>query len=186
MLIGLNGFKGVGKDTVGQILVEQYDYERLAFADKVKEVASALFDLQPATAWDFHKNERHSVIELNFNGGTRRTFTVRHFLQRIGTEMGRNVFGQDFWVDLVLPSESDYDGRNIVVTDARFDNELRRIKELGGYNVRILRSGFDGDNHASEQKPDVRLIDYFIHNDGSFEDLRDEVDTTIVAINDAN
>ena len=43
-IIGIVGKKGSGKDTAGEYLIEKYGYVRFAFADKVKEVASALFN----------------------------------------------------------------------------------------------------------------------------------------------
>ena len=41
-LVGLSGYAQVGKDTVGKILVEKYGFERVSFADKLREVLYAL------------------------------------------------------------------------------------------------------------------------------------------------
>ena len=45
MIIALFGPPGAGKDTVGKILVEQYAYRRVAFADKVRELAAKVREL---------------------------------------------------------------------------------------------------------------------------------------------
>jgi cytidylate kinase len=37
MIIGLTGYAQSGKDTVAKILVENYGYTRVAFADKIRE-----------------------------------------------------------------------------------------------------------------------------------------------------
>ena len=37
MIIGLTGYAQSGKDTVAKILVENYGFTRIAFADKIRE-----------------------------------------------------------------------------------------------------------------------------------------------------
>ena len=44
MIIGLSGYARSGKDTVAQVLVEKYGFQRIAFADKIREF---LYDLNP-------------------------------------------------------------------------------------------------------------------------------------------
>jgi adenylate kinase family enzyme len=43
-VIGICGFIGCGKGTVGDILVEQYGFTKISFADRLKDTASTLFD----------------------------------------------------------------------------------------------------------------------------------------------
>lgn len=43
MIIAICGFKGSGKDTMGNILVEKYGYVKLAFASVLKDVISIIF-----------------------------------------------------------------------------------------------------------------------------------------------
>lgn len=195
LLIGLNGFKGVGKDTVGKILIDEYGFRRMAFADKLKEAAAALLGLH-APVFDSWKNDPEVKIVVIRETGNHifprviTHMTFRDFLKRFGTEMGRMVFGADFWIDLVLPYKEPstamadrwYRG-NTVVTDARFENEMFRIRQLGGYNIRIERPGYEGDNHLSEQKPPQWLIDYTIHNDGTKDTLLSKVASAIRYIN---
>lgn len=192
MLIGLNGQKLSGKDTVGTILVENYDFNRVAFADKLKQAAAALMNcsIHEVDKWKDY-DPAYVIVYTTSTGDLsgktykerKASFTWREFLQRFGTEMGRDVFGEDFWVDHCLLNpmkdripEGWADKVDIVVTDARFNNELKRIKDLGGYNFRINRPGLNGgDRHSSEALPDMTLIDGFIQNDGTIEHLRGEV-----------
>ena len=44
MIIGLSGYAQVGKDTVAQILVEEYGYSRIGFADIIR---NACYRLNP-------------------------------------------------------------------------------------------------------------------------------------------
>ena len=44
MIIGLCGLIGSGKGTVADILVDEHKFEKISFADKVKDAVSVLFD----------------------------------------------------------------------------------------------------------------------------------------------
>ena len=191
MLIGLNGLKGSGKDTVGSYLVDRYGFEQLSFAAKLKESAAALFNVDPKM-WETWKNdptmrvmlykaEEYEPWEVESDGDPDHyinTISVRKFLQRYGTEAHRSVFGSDFWVDQAL--EGIDPNKNHIFTDARFENELQRIKSLGGYNVQILRPELTNqDSHASEIPPPLHMIDYVISNSGDFEFLYSRVDDFI-------
>lgn len=43
MIIGLCGAQGVGKDTIGDILVSEYGFTKITFAAALKDVVSILF-----------------------------------------------------------------------------------------------------------------------------------------------
>lgn len=181
MLVGLNGFKGSGKDTVGNYLVEEYGFERLSFAAKLKDSAAALFNIDPIL-WEVWKNDPDARVVLSNRAGkilNRTTpISVREFLQRYGTEAHRDIFGQDFWIDYAVKGIDP--NKNYVFTDARFENELTKIKQLGGYNAQVVRSSVNNeDTHVSEVPPPLHLIDYKIENDHGFAELWDRVDEFI-------
>ena len=58
---------------------------------------------------------------------------LRRLLQRMGTEVGRELFGQDFWVELAMRK---LDGPT-VFTDCRFPNEYWALAAAGFTFVRI-------------------------------------------------
>jgi hypothetical protein len=189
MLVGLNGFKRVGKDTVGDYLVERYGFQRLKFAALLYESASKLFGI-PVSLLEKYKDHPDATVTISFPEGTI-TLSFRQFLQRYGTEAHRDVFGQDFWVDQLLDAPRPYNidsaeyhaltgellsTTRYVITDARFENELRTIIAKGGYNIRIERDTEESDTHVSEEMPPLDLIHYFIDNSDSFEFLYDQVD----------
>ncbi len=183
MLIGLNGLKGSGKDTAGSYLVDEWGFERLSFAAKLKESAASLFNIDPEL-WEELKNDDTAFVQLGRNTGpfdpTKNisSISVRVFLQRYGTEAHRDVFGTDFWVDHALKGVDP--NKNYVFTDARFENELQRIKSLGGYNLQVVRPGLSSsDSHASEIPPPSYLIDYSVDNDGDFQRLHEQLDDFI-------
>lgn len=51
MLIGLAGNIGVGKDTIGEILVNSHGFKRTSFAKELKNLAEDLFKFDDKTLW---------------------------------------------------------------------------------------------------------------------------------------
>lgn len=181
MLIGLNGKLKSGKDTTFGIIKELHPHaEQISFAAKLKQSAAAALGIDLETL-DHLKNNEDIYFELKNYSDTKDipqvyNFNVRQYLQRVGTEAGRNVFGEDFWVDITLPSSTDHTGRLLVVTDMRFPNEIDRVIELGGFTVRVNRfTETEHGGHPSEQDIPDELIDYGLDNTGSMKDLKKSV-----------
>lgn len=158
-LVGLSGFAGVGKDTLAQAL-EPYGFERVAFADKVKQMA---LRLDPELAGRVAAGADLETLKRSSLG-------VRAWLQAIGMVV-REVLHEDAWVDAVLGS-LDPRGR-YVISDVRFRNEAARIRSSGGLLVRVERPGFGPANdHVSERdlanRDDWDLV---VQNTGSLEEV---------------
>lgn len=153
----------------------------MSFSEKLKESAAALFDIDPLF-WEEFKNRPDAYVKIesaSFSGArdikTRARVSVREFLQRYGTEAHRDIFGYDFWVDHAIKGIDP--NKNYVFTDARFENELAKIKTLDGYNAQITRDDLiNDDRHVSEVPPPMHLIDYQIINSYGLTELWKEVD----------
>lgn len=168
MLIGLSGYARSGKDTVAELLCLNYGYKRVSFADPMRQ---ALYVLSPKIdnivrlseyvddyGWDVAKQNQE----------------VRRLLQVFGTEVGRKMFGLDFWIDIALKDLSG--DTQVVISDVRFPNEADAIAKLGGSVWRINRKNHSAVNgHASEHAMDNYMFSHFIYNDGTLDDLSDEV-----------
>lgn len=188
MLIGITGCKGAGKNTAADFLD---GYTQLGFADKLKEAVANLFGMHLSRV---NELKEFGQIELMIDRGypknttshyTRRQFSGREFLQRFGTEMARNTFGQDFWVDQWEAAYNDVTVNGptpVVVTDVRFPNEAIRIKMLDGAVIEIVRPGHEPDGHKSEEPLPDGLIDIRIYNNGTLDDLRTKVLATVEAL----
>jgi hypothetical protein len=91
-----------------------------------------------------------------------------------GTEVGRQMFGENFWVDIALNGIKE---TNAVITDVRFRNEADAIKKAGGQVWRINRNGIGPvTDHSSEVDLDKYDFDYVIDNDFSVSDLNGIID----------
>jgi hypothetical protein len=173
MIIGISGYAKTGKDTLGQVLVEKYGFERRAFADKLKEAALAL---NPIIFTG--RVERLSSIVARMGWGEAKEFReVRQTLQRMGTEMGREAIDPDIWVtameNTMRRTITGQVTKNYVVTDVRFMNEANWIiHRQHGKVLRIERPGVGPANdHISETGLDGYPFSGKIVNDGTIDDL---------------
>lgn len=181
MIIGLTGKLESGKDTIADYLVEKYGFDKVGFADELYRGVCGLFgiDLEIAQAW---KNPDYGIkVEITgLVSGTKLEygeFTWREFLQRFGTEMARECWDEDFWIDrferkYLEDSASDF----LVVKDVRYNNEALCLGSHGGTIWEVLRPGKDGDSHESEAGIDERHIDGEIMNNASLEELYETLD----------
>lgn len=175
-VIGLIGKKRSGKDTFAQVLVDEFGYRRVAFADPLRAVALAAdpyvrieadeFGPVGFTGAVFPQQTHHRLSFVVDAVGWERAKAardVRRFLQRLGSEGIRSIAPM-FWVDTALRTIADTDAP-VVVTDVRFPNEANALRALGGTLVRIVRPGTDtADAHASETALDAYVEDYRVNN----------------------
>lgn len=192
MLIGLTGKAGSGKDTACQLIrgyfAGERSFERRAFADKLKISAARNFypTCTQEDGLDFcnwlKENEEHRIQVVD-NGEIVSDISGRQFLQRYGTEAHREVFGQEFWLDAILPSKNSSYGlyNDVIVTDVRFPNEADRVHECGGVVWEIIRRDEDTDSHASEASLPRHMVDKVFKNNRTKEELREKL---IKAVNE--
>ena len=95
MIIGLSGYAQSGKDTVAKTLVEQYGFTRVAFADKIRQLAQ---EVNPLVGDSIHLNEL--LDEYGWDVAKQNPY-VRQFLQQLGVG-ARKLFGEEFWIKEAL------------------------------------------------------------------------------------
>jgi len=177
-IIGLSGWARSGKDTVADCLVAEHGYTKLSFAAPMKE---ALYRLNPRITVNNVSNTALQVgIDVyGWEEIKEHSPDVRGLLQRFGTEVGREMFGQNFWVDQAIKSVPD--GAKVVVADVRFPNEADAIKALNGKVFRVHRDGvYAANDHISEHALDNYDFDGVIENNGSIEYLKSLVERSIL------
>ena len=140
-IIGITGLAGSGKDTIGDIITNNFkDWEKMSFASHLKDVTALLFGmdrkmLAGETPEDRAKREQPDEFWSNKMG---KDFTPRYALQFLGTNLLRNQLHQNIWVDC-LERKILNSKKNIVITDVRFPNEINMIKSIGGEIWRVER-----------------------------------------------
>ena len=162
-IIGINGLIGAGKDTIADYLVEQHGFKKLKFADRLKDAAAELFNLDRAmlegntiesrewreTKLDFWSEEMNIDV------------TPRYIIQKFGTECMRNGFYDSIWLAIVKKELLENPNQDYVIADVRFPNEGDLIKSFGGEVWRVVKDGNpEWWNYFSRKnrRPDLRSV----------------------------
>jgi hypothetical protein len=174
-IIALSGWARSGKDTVADYLVEHHGYTKVSFADPIRK---ALYTLNPeirdisGLVYTFKQAADLFGWEL-----MKEYFpTYRDLMQRMGTEVGRDMFGEDFWVQQALKSIEP--GQKVVLSDCRYRNEADAVRSADGVVWRVEREGnYSANDHASERDLDAYLFDLILFNDEGIEELYVDVES---------
>ena len=184
------GLIGTGKDTVADILVNNYNFIKVSFADKLKDGVATVFSwdremLEGTT--DESRTWREQKDEF-WSRETNEHITPRLVLQMFGTDCMRNGFYNGIWVSIVKQQIINNPNKNFVIPDVRFPNEAKMIKEVNGEVWRICRGqdpqwfiSYVKDNivptdvHESEWQWAKLDFDCVIHNNDTIIDLKNQV-----------
>jgi hypothetical protein len=167
MIIGLSGYAQSGKDTVAELLCLNYGYKRMSFAQPMRD---AIYTLNPMVEGG---NRVADLVDEYGWDVAKANPEVRRLLQVFGTDVGRQQFGENFWVQQAFDK---LESTKIVFSDVRFPNEAHEIQQYGGQVWRINRHNHAPVNgHKSEHAMDNFMFKQVIYNDGSLDDLSDEV-----------
>jgi len=216
MIIGVSGYSGSGKDTVGaiiqyinfpnpkfsieevcakyaeyeELLDEESGWEIRKFAGKLKDIASHLtgIDIEDFEDQEFKKTNLGKEWWTTCDEGYQ-PMTVRDFLQKLGTDALRMGLHDNVWVNALMADYTHtgrygydenkdpiHDYPNWIITDVRFPNEAKAIKDKGGIIIRIDRPGVNPiNNHPSEVGLDDWKFDYRIANVSDVYTLKETV-----------
>ena len=98
------------------------------------------------------------------------SISARQIMQIFGTEVCREIWGQDVWINAMRRRIDKSQAAWILVTDCRFQDEIDAIKEMNGkvWKINGPQRGDDFakiDNHSSEKVMDFTTnFDYTIYN----------------------
>lgn len=206
MIIGISGLvldrngdplraEGAGKTSFASALV-RYDFVPVACADLLKRMVRDLFG--------FSNNQVFGDISEKERVDPRYGFSPRYALQKVGTEVCREVY-EDAWVNYAIKTarelldhptgrryvarigviddldEPQYPIKGVAIHDIRFPNELRAIKKAGGYMVRVVRFSEEPPQQGLGHASSVSLLgvpnseyDVIVPNTGTLRALYDE------------
>lgn len=198
------GQLGVGKDTLSDYLADKLNtpcksgckntckpWVRRAFANAVKDIYCESFGVDRNFIEEWKRNSDPPPGMM---------MNVRQALQMIGD--GFRKVKPDIWIDIALR----FDGRQII-SDLRYINEAKAVKQKNGINILMFREGFLNDdpnkseaelrplveyciNHVSEGVIDLantkvhpiglEYFDMFILNNHGKEELYDKIDNLVI------
>lgn len=204
MIIGICGFIGSGKDTIADYLVNLHGFRRESFANSLKDAVAQMFGWD-RTMLEGRTKQSREWREQRDEWWSQRLgmeITPRKVLQHLGTNVLRVGFHDDIWI-ASLENKLRGIQDDVVITDCRFPNEIKAIREAGGIVVRVVRGaepewynaaesvnrGPDGNAswsvskvklermgiHASETSWVGTDFDAVLDNNGTLDDLYQQV-----------
>ena len=200
MIIGVCGFIGSGKDTIADYLTNFHGFRRESFANTLKDAVAHVFGWDRTMLEGRTKQAREWREQVDPWWAERLdmpNLTPRWVLQYWGTEVCRKAFHNDIWI-ASLENKLRNSKDDIVISDCRFPNEIKSIKNAGGQIVWVRRGTLPdwyddainmnaGDRnmsyaisserirrlgiHASETAWVGTKFDHIFDNNGSIDDL---------------
>lgn len=161
-IIALCGRKRSGKDTAAKAL-RCFGYKQIAFAEPLKAMLVGFLVASGMTRdnahFEVYDADREAPLhELNGR-------SVRHALQTLGTEWGRDLMHPALWRDATMRAIAAQPDRRFVISDLRFPNEAMAVHGAGGVIVRIDRLDYaPRDVHISEKHIETLPVDHVIQN----------------------
>jgi hypothetical protein len=135
------GFIGSGKDTIADYLTNFHGFRRESFANSLKDAVAQVFGWDRTMLEGRTKTAREWREQVDPWWAERLNMpnlTPRWVLQYWGTEVCRRAFHDDIWI-ASLENKLRNSKDDIVISDCRFPNEIKSIKEAGGIVVRVVR-----------------------------------------------
>lgn len=209
LVIGVGGRLTAGKDVFADHLVEQHGFVKLGMSDVLAEALRRLNPWIPITTpkkpkkwigalfswlsrgdigagdayvtfWRYQEFlEQEGYVEAKKND------EVRRLLQVLGTEVGRQLLGENIWVDALKKKILEVAGDNpVILTGIRYPNELDMITKIGwantfespdvaGVTVWVDRPGLSSSsNHSSEGSVKPEDFEYVLTNDKDLQALQ--------------
>jgi hypothetical protein len=226
LLVGFHGVKRSGKDTAATYLQEwasgrSLSFCRRGFADIAKLAFARQFyptiTMEAAVKWvDTFKDSGYAFWYPTGDDPEQpklQSVPFRQCMAQFATEGARLIYGNDHWVDLLLPTAVYIDGHDLplypkwhdsfemlddeagprvadvcAIIDLRFDNEVERIRRLGGMLVKIRRISAERavqeearergiSIHDSELGIPDQEFDYVVDNNHELSDLKRQIES---------
>ena len=167
-VVGITGSKGHGKDTFANLVLSSAaggsKFKIYHFADSLKLMAAQIFDMDLKLFNDQLEKEKFFEAPINMDlylGSMNKisgleilpkgllALNPRQLLQYMGTDYIRSV-SNNYWVDKTSKEISR--GKRSIIPDVRFPNEVKAIRDLGGFIIKIERIDLpkSKDLHSSE------------------------------------
>lgn len=173
MIIGICGKPGAGKDTIANILLEEYAFKKAEFKTPMNTIVKAVFAVPDQYIFD--RVERENPIPGWDD------LTVRKILQQTGT-IFRDAFGPDIWAKSLWARIMSENHDKWAISDVRTPEDISFIKtqaKASGMEcvlVKVIRPGYGAT--TSGGYPNHKLesyeldSDFLVNNDGSIDELR--------------
>lgn len=189
--VGLTGLPAVGKDTMADLLVREFDFRKVAFADPVYREIARAFEVpesllrqrggkekaQPWLDLDFCHDREFAALVTKNTVLDQNCLSPRMALRWWGTEY-RRAANPSYWIEQLEAWVRECRHDKIVVSDVRFENEAELVRSYSEPRVvHLSRAGVIADHlrHASDEPVLVHDTDTYLANDGDLLAFEDRV-----------
>lgn len=171
-IVLLSGWSNAGKDTVAQIFIDSYGYQKLAFADPVKQKVAR--NLNIPLSWCHNQKKKSEILEST-------NTTLRSELIRVGEsqrEKDPEVWAKKIGKQILRLQETGIE--KFIVSDWRHLDELFGLQKMVDaeiYPIRVQRPSQlispvpDHTEYGLNGFPFWRII----RNEGTIENLLGQV-----------
>jgi hypothetical protein len=155
-IVGFMGFKGSGKDTAAQALLNiNEEWTKMAFADALKDTLCSIFGWERHMIEGSTKESREWREQVDPWWAERlgiEHFTPRFAMTHLGTDVIRKHFHDSLWI-LALEQRIESCNKNVVITDCRYPNEALMIRRSGGTLIYVSK-GTEPDYYQYSSIPE--------------------------------
>lgn len=116
------------------------------------------------------------------------SYSIRELLQVYGTDIVRELYRDDYWIECAKQKYLSRETKHMIITDCRFDNEIKLIEYFNGRLFHVVRD-YDDINKTTTEKhiSENGITDYsyatVIKNDGTIDDLKNHAIKTLEELN---
>lgn len=194
-VLGLSGWKGSGKDTAADYLMQHHGYKKLSFASKLKDMVAQMYGVERSWLDDRDKKEMplipYPVIPTD-------KFT-QEIIEMLQQELGsgywtpralcilegsiKRAVYPNYWVLSTARAVLDNPEEKYVISDMRYESEARTLSLLlpeSFTTVRINRFELIETTDPSERDLDSYKFDNVISNRGPVEDMYAQLDYIVL------
>ena len=130
-----------------------------SFAEPLKQLALNLFNIPEECMYGTDKQKNQKQKHLRWENMPKPShaewkkgaMTAREFLQFLGTDVMRKMYGQ-IWTKYCIDNIESEESLIATIDDVRFLNELEAIKGVGGKVIYLTRNEDSKDTHSSENE----------------------------------
>ena len=178
-IFAICGFKGTGKDAIANIIGtfahqnERYT-RKMAFADPMKDIFINSFNLRGEMDYDKFKR---GTMTLSDN----RIIQGRDVLRNMAMKL--REYNSEFFIEKIEDRvknlewyhPEEFDTAVVVISDLRFSNELKWLKDNNAVIIKVKKDSETSDGHVSERGIPDHLCDYIVDNNGTYTNLETQV-----------
>ena len=112
-------------------------------------------------------------------------WTMRRFMQTLGTDVVVDNIDRMFWVKIAINEYLDYFGSEskpemVIIPDVRQTFELDSLRAMGATIIHVVRPGLEiEDQHITEAGLPIHYEDTIIKNEGSLEDFYENINKVL-------